>query len=370
MNVSHLARGARRWLILGGLLALAVALVACGGDEEAEPTAVPGPGTPTETPATPATPATPTDPAPSGDDLTEVTLMLNWTPNAHHAGIYLALANGWYEEAGLDVRIVEPAVAGATQVTGAGSVEFGISVAESILPARAAGVPVVSIATILPYNDSSFMALASSGITRPRDFEGRTYGGFGGALETELLQTLVACDGGDPAAVNMVEVGNIDYLAGMEQGRFDFVWVFEGWDALRARDVTGHEIETVRFVEWLDCIPDWYTPVIITNEQMIAERPEIVRAFVEATARGYLAAIADAEGAASALLAAAPELDAALVRAATAYHAPRFVGEAPWGTQDVEVWLRFTDFIVQAGLLDEPVDAEAAFTNDFVPLAP
>lgn len=352
--------------LLAALLVALVSLVACRSSDD--PTS-----TPTETAeatatgsasATASASATPTA---TEDGLTDVTLMLNWTPNAQHAGIYLAVANGWYAEAGLNLEIVEPAAAGADAVVGTGGADFGISVAEQVLPARAAGVPVVSIAAILPYNDSSFMALASSGIERPRDFVGKTYGGYGGSLETELLHALVACDGGDPDGVEMVEVGNIDYLAGMEQGRFDFVWVFEGWDALRAREIEGKAINTVTFVEWLDCIPDWYTPLFIASESMIADHPDLVRAFVEATARGYEAAIADPTAAADALLAAAPELDAALVRAATEYHAPKFVGEGGWGRQDAEVWSAFADFLLQAGLLDREVDTDAAFTNEFIP---
>ena len=348
------SRGLRAGVIAVAGLVAAVA-VACGSGATGD---------------SPGATATPDGTTNGTGDLTQVTLMLNWTPNAQHAGIYLAQANGWYREAGLDLQIVEPAAAGADSVVGAGSAEFGISQAETILPARAAGVPVVSIAAILPHNDSSFMALASSGITRPRDFEGKLYGGWGGVLETELLNTLVACDGGDPSLVEMVEVGNVDYLAGMEQGRFDFVWVFEGWDALRARELENADINTVQFVDWLDCIPDWYTPTFITNESMIANSPEIVRAFVAATSRGYTAAIEDSAAAAAALMAAAPELDAQLVGLSAEYHAPHFVGEGPWGSQDQEVWSAFAAFLLQAGLLDAAVDSDAAFTNEFIEGAP
>lgn len=358
----------RRPTFLSALALAAFALLAafaagCRSDDQEPTETATAAGTATSSPSATST-ATPT---PTEGGLTPVTLMLNWTPNSQHAGIYLAAANGWYEEAGLDLTIVEPAAAGADQVVGTGGAEFGISQAESLLPARAAGIPIVSIATILPNNDSSFMALAESGIKRPRDFEGKVYGGYGGALETELLRTLVACDGGDPAKIQMVEVGNIDYLAGMEQKRFDYVWVFEGWDALRAREIEGRDINTVTFVDWLDCIPNWYTPLFITSESMIADHPDTVRAFLAATARGYTAAIADSGAAADALLAAAPELDAALVRASAEYHAPKFVSEAPWGSQDLEVWRHFTDFLVTAGLLETATDPAAAFTNDFLP---
>lgn len=302
------------------------------------------------------------------DDLDTVTLMLNWTPNNHHAGIYAALENGWYREAGIDLRIVEPAIAGADQVVAAGGADFGISQAESVLPARAAGAPVVSIATLLSYNDSSFMALAESGITRPRDFQGKTYGGFGGALERELLDTLIACDGGDPTLLQHIEVGNIDYLSGMRQGRFDFVWVFEGWDALRARDLEGQAIESVKFVDYIDCIPDWYTPVIIASESTLTGRGDLVRRFLDATARGYRLAIEDPELAATLLLRAAPELDEALVRASATYHASRYAAPgASWGAQSTDTWTRFEAFLRQAGLIEGPVDALAAFTNDYLP---
>ncbi len=302
----------------------------------------------------------------TAENLTPVTLMLNWTPNNHHAGIYIARANGWYAEAGIDLQIVEPAAAGADQVVGAGKADFGISQAESVIPARANGVPVVSIATILPYNDSSLMALASEGITRPRDLQGKTYGGYGGPLERELIDRLVACDGGDPDTVTFVEVGNIDYLAGLERDRFDFVWVFEGWDALRALEIEGKAISTIKFVDHLDCIPDWYTPVFITNEATIRERPDLVERFMAATTRGYRRAAESPDEAATALLEAVPELDERLVRASARYHAPLYIAaDKPWGFQAAETWQRFETFLREAGLTDTHVDA-AAFTNRFL----
>jgi ABC-type nitrate/sulfonate/bicarbonate transport system substrate-binding protein len=320
---------------------LAVAVVACGSGAK-----------------TSATPGT----------LTPITLMLNWTPNAHHAGIYIAKANGWYADAGLDVNIVEPAEAGTEAVVASGKAEFGVSQAESVIPARAQGLPLVSIATILPHDDSSLMALASSGITRPRDLDGKTYGAFGGALEKALIDQLVACDGGHPDTVKFVDVGNVDYIAGMEQGRYDFVWVFEGWDALRARDVLNKQINTIKFIDYTQCIPDWYTPLIITNETMLKDHPDIVKKFLAATARGYQEAIAHPDEAASALLKLAPELDPALVKDATAYYATRFAEQGkPWGVQDPAIWQNFESFLETNKVIDQHVDPAQAFTNAYLP---
>lgn len=307
-----------------------------------------------------------------GDDddggLQEVTLMLNWTPNTHHNGIYAAIEKGWYKDAGLKVKIVEPAAGGVEQVVAAGNADFGISVQESVIPARAEGVPVVSIGTIIQHNDSSLMMLSSEGVKRPKDLAGKTYGGFGGALETALIKQLVSCDGGDASKVKFVEVGNVDYLVGMEQDRFDFAWVFESWDVIRARDVEKTPVSTLLFIDYLKCIPDWYTPLFITSEKMAKEHPETVRKFMEATAKGYDYAISNPGEAGQALLKGAPELDKDLVAKSSAYMATHFVDKGrPWGQQDLDVWEKFEKFLREAGLSTKQVDVKAAFTNEFLP---
>ena len=115
----------------------------------------------------------------SDEELTPVTVMLDWTPNTNHMGIFVANEQGWYEDAGLDVTIIEP-TGGVEAIVAEGQAQFGISYAEAVLPARLAGVGVTSVATILPHNESSLMSLASEGIARPRDLEGKKHGGFGG----------------------------------------------------------------------------------------------------------------------------------------------------------------------------------------------
>ena len=161
----------------------------------------------------------------------EVTLMLDWTPNTHHIGVYVAQEKGWYEDVGLTVKIVEPAQGGVEQIVGAGQVEFGVSVQENVIPARAAEIPIISIAAIKQHNDSSLVSLSSEGIARPRDLEGRTYGGFGGPLEIALIEQLVSCDGGDPDQVKFAQIGNVDYLVGLEDDLYDI----ETWSRNKSR---------------------------------------------------------------------------------------------------------------------------------------
>jgi ABC-type nitrate/sulfonate/bicarbonate transport system substrate-binding protein len=335
---------------------LAVLLTACGGQS-----AAPGSASSDRGSAAPSA-----APAGTDGDAREVTVMLDWTPNTNHAGLYLALDKGWYADAGLDVRIIQPGEQGGLPALASGDADFAVSVQEAVMPARAQGAPVVSVAAIIASNTSSLIALADEGIDRPADLAGHRYGGFGGELETELVRSLVECDGGDPDAVEFVEVGNVDYRAGLERDFYDFVWIFDGWDGIRLEQA-GLDFTSIHFADHFDCVPDWYTPLLAASQQLIDDDPQLVRHFMAATARGYEGAIEAPDEAADALLAAAPELDEALVRESARYLAGRYAPEGPWGMQEAAVWEEFTAFLQEAGIAADDIDVDAAWTNEFLP---
>lgn len=296
-----------------------------------------------------------------------VTVVLDWTPNTNHAGVYLARARGAYARAGLDVDIIEPDQAGALAQVAAGNAQFAFSYAEQLLPARAAGAPVVSVATVLTTNTSSLVAPADRNIRRPRDLVGRTYGTFGSPIEEPLVRALVRCDGGDPDGVRFVEVGNADYAVGFRRNAYDVVWVFDGWDVIRLRDIDGGDYTTIAFRDYLDCIPDWYTPLLAATEATLRDDPTLVRDFLAATAEGYRTAAADPAAAADALITAVPETNAPLVRASSRFLARYFQGpQRPWGFQDPAVWRRFTRFVTDNDIIAD-VAADEAYTNDYLP---
>ena len=304
--------------------------------------------------------------------LTPVTLVLDWTPNTNHSGFYLAKEKGYYKSNGLEVTIIEPGADGGLAQLAAGNAQFAVSVAESLLPARAAGAKVVSVASIIQHNTSSLIVPKDRNITRPRELEGKTYGGFGGPLEKALIDKLVTCDGGDPTKVKYVEIGNVDYKIGLERKDYDAVWVFDGWDALRLSEIDHLPLVSMPFFATAgvtaSCIPDWYTPLLATSESMIADKPELVRSFIGATAKGFELARTDAPAAASALLKGAPELDRALVEKSAVYLATRYADAGTkWGVQDPAVWSLFSKFLSDAKILDSPVDTLTVFSNEFLP---
>lgn len=293
-----------------------------------------------------------------------LTLMLDWVPNTNHTGIFVAQHEGFFEDAGLEVEIVQPGEVFAEQAVAGGAADFGISFQEQITLARAEAVPLVSIAAIIQNNTSGF---ASRVAGSPGEWEGLRYGSFGSPFEEPTLRELMRCDGGDFDALEIVNTGFSDPLALLSQEQIDLAWIFYGWQGVQAAR-QGIELEVVMMGDWFDCIPDYYTPVIFAAEATLEERPEIVRAFLKAVSRGYRFAIDEPATAATILLDAVPELDEQLVRESQEWLSPRYQADAArWGEQDLEVWDAYSRWMADHDILAEAIQAERAFTNEYLP---
>jgi ABC-type nitrate/sulfonate/bicarbonate transport system substrate-binding protein len=306
----------------------------------------------------------------TSDGLHKLRVVLDWTPNTNHSGMYLARAKGWYRQAGLDVSFVQPGDADPLQLLAAGKADVGVSIQEAVIPARAEGLPVVSIGAILQHNTSGLVSLAKDHIERPRDMEGKTYGGFGGKLENALVDALVKCDGGQPKDVKKVDVGEADYRVGLQRNQYDSVWIFDGWDAIQLRDIDHLDTNELKFIDHTGCIPDWYTPLLATSERMEKDRPADLKAFMAATSRGYQEAMAHPSEAVDALMKASPDLNRDLVTRSAKYLATRYADDpAEWGRQSSKVWTTFDAFLVRAGIVDKAKGGSMrdAWTNEFLP---
>jgi ABC-type nitrate/sulfonate/bicarbonate transport system substrate-binding protein len=304
----------------------------------------------------------PTETAP-----TPVMVMLDWFPNTNHTGLYVALDKGWYEDQGLDVEIIEPAEGSTVvQVVAAGQADFGISYQEEVSHARAEDIPIVSVAAIIQHNTSGFASPADRGIKRPKDFEGKRYGSWGSPIERAVLDVLMTCDGGDVDKVEFIDIGWADYFT-VVQRDVDFAWIFYGWTGIQA-ELRNMKLDVIMLSDWTDCVPDYYTPVIITSEEHVTDRADLVSRFMTATSKGYEFAIQNPAEAANILLQYAPESDAELVRRSQEWLASRYQADAPrWGEQKLEVWQGYADWMADRDLLPQHIDAQRAFTNEFLP---
>ncbi|WP_394137201.1 ABC transporter substrate-binding protein [Cytobacillus oceanisediminis] len=299
------------------------------------------------------------------EELKKVTVVLDWTPNTNHTGLYAAKDKGYFEEEGLNVEIIMPGEAGADQLTASGKADFGVSYQESITEARVQGVPLVSIAAVIQHNTSGFASPADKNIKSPKDFEGKTYGGWGAPVEKSVIESLMKTEDADVEKVSFVNMGDADFFTAVKRD-IDFAWIYYGWTGVEA-ELRGEKINMVYLTDYSEKL-DYYTPVLATNEKMIKDNPDTVKAFVKAASKGYEYAIENPGEAADILLENAPDLDSDLVKKSQEWLSPRYKDDAAkWGEQKLEVWENYAEWMHENGLLDKELDAGKAFTNEFLP---
>lgn len=295
----------------------------------------------------------------------KVTVMLDWVPNTNHSGLYVAKDKGYFREQGLDVEIVQPSQGGTSQLVATGKAQFGVSYQEDVTMARANGVPVVSIAAVIQHNTSGFASKKELNIKRPKDMEGKRYGGWGSPTEDAVLAAVLAQDQGDAKKIKNINIGTTDFFTAIQRD-IDFAWIYYGWDGVEAeRRNIGLDFMLLKD---LNPALDYYTPVLITSEKIIADNPELAKKFMAAVSRGYRDCIENPREAAEILVKNAPETNKELALKSQEWLADQFQADAPrWGEQKKEVWQRYTDWMYQQKLLPQPVEVEKAFTNEFLP---
>ncbi|NLK02755.1 MAG: ABC transporter substrate-binding protein [Clostridiaceae bacterium] len=298
--------------------------------------------------------------------LQKITFVLDWTPNTNHSGLFLAQQQGYYAEEGLDVDFQESDM-NFIEMVATGSAPFGIASQEQVLQARSseAEIPIVAVAAILQHNTSGFASPAGRGITTPRDFEDKTYSGWGTELELAFIETLMKQEEADFAKVNIINQSASNYIAAMES-EADFAWIYWGWDGINC-ELQAYPLNFI-LLQDIDPRLDFYSPTIITNETVINDNPELIRRFLRATAKGYSLAVAEPDKAVEAVLEMAPELDRELVSASQKWLSKKYIDDASvWGTMELEIWLSFKNWMLQYGVLENDLDPAQAFTNDYLP---
>ena len=305
--------------------------------------------------------------------LTDVTLCLDWTPNTNFTGIYAAKAQGWFEEAGINLSIVQPPEDGAAAIfCAAGQVEFAITAQDSIASAFAREDPlaVTAVATLLQHNTSGIISRAGEGMDRPAGLEGHTYSTWNTPTELAMMEQVVTADGGDFSQVTLIPNNIVDEAGALRENQTDAIWIFYGWGGISAQ-VSGLDFDYFHFKD-IDPVFDYYTPILIANNDFLAQKPEIAKAFLSASARGYEYAIEHPEEAAQMLIDGDDTGSLAgieeMVTVSQEWIGGQYKAEVErWGYIDPERWNAFYNWLNNNDLVENPIPENTGFSNDYLP---
>lgn len=296
----------------------------------------------------------------------DITFVLDWTPNTNHTGLYVAEKLGYFDEAGLNVTIVQPPEDGATTMVASGQAQFGIDFQDYLAPVYTSDeeVPVTAVAAIIQHNTSGIISLKEDGIESPKGLEGKNYATWGLQLEQAIIKNVVTADGGDFDKVNLIPEYVTDVPTALQQD-IDAVWVYYAWDGISTK-VAGLDTNMFYFK---DITPefDYYSPVIIANTDFLADDPDTAKAFLNAVRKGYEYAIENPDEAADILCEAVPELDPEMVKESQEWLADQYKAEVDqWGYIDPERWNAFYNWLNENGLSEKEIPENYGFTNEYL----
>ncbi len=299
--------------------------------------------------------------APTGPE--RVTLLLEWFPNPDHVALYVAKEAGFFAEEGINVEFQVPTDPNLPpRAVALGQADFAVNYAPNVVIARAQGVPIVSVAALIPNTLAGVMFLRGSGIEGPQDLKGKTIGVSVTPLYEVLLAVLAGAGGLKPGDWETVFVG-FNLVPALLSGQVDAIsGAFRNFEPVVA-ELAGREAGVLPFEAY--GVPRYDELVLITRDELLRKTPDKARRFLRAVARGIAFTLERPAEALKFFFRANPDLDDELNRRAFRETLP-YLG-SPW--QLPTRWARLAEFLYEQGLIERAVDANELFTNEFLPLA-
>jgi NitT/TauT family transport system substrate-binding protein len=297
-------------------------------------------------------------------ELTKISLPMGYVANIQFAPLYVALEKGYFRAAGLEVELDYKFETDGVALVGAGELPFAVVSGEQVLLARAQGLPVVYVGAWYQQYPVSVVAKSELGVLIPQDLKGRKIGlpGLFGANYVGLRALLSEAKMSESdVTLDSIGFNQVELVAAGEQD------VIVGYTAnepiqLRARGIPVTEIRVSDYVQLA-------SNGILASEKVIAEDPELVRAFVGAFLKGLADTIADPDEAFELSAAHIPnfaDLDADVQRQVLATSIGQWEAER-LGYSDPQAWENMQAVLLEAGLIDQEMDLSKAFTNEFIP---
>lgn len=296
----------------------------------------------------------------------KATLILDFVPNAVHAGIYRAIAEGLYRREGIDLKVIQPSETQDTlSLIDAGKADFGLADGSDVAALIAKGGDAQAIMAIAQRPLGGLITRASEHLSSPSQLQGKTVGITGVPSDSAVLDTEVDAAGGNPSRVHVVTVG----FNGAQALRAGKIAAFTGfWPADGVQlQVTGEPVKSFKLDDWGG--PPYPGLVAFSNRHLIDSDPALIRDFVGATVRGYQLTLRNPKASLDDLISINPEVQENVAKASLAAYLPLFTedGKAPFGTLQPAHVQALSSWMLAHKLISAPISFSRYGTNRFLP---
>jgi NitT/TauT family transport system substrate-binding protein len=213
-----------------------------------------------------------------------LTLVLNWVPSGDHAPFYYAIQQGWYRDAGVDVRLEIARGSGASSARVGAGAEMGIADLGSAMVAKGAGADLVAVMNIFANSPQGFYWLKSSGINSAKDFVGRKLGNPPGDAARVMWPAIAKRMGVDSNGVSWVNINPAAKPAALISKQVDGTTFFYNYHYIMQREIG----DDLGFASWRSLGLNLYGNSLIANGKFLKEKPDAVRAVTQVSQRAFL----------------------------------------------------------------------------------
>jgi NitT/TauT family transport system substrate-binding protein len=294
------------------------------------------------------------------EELTTIRLPMGYIADPQYAPFYVAVERGYFAEEGLALEFDYSFETDGIALVGANELPLSVASGEQVLLARAEGLPVVYVMQWWQRYPVAIASKTAAGIATPADLAGRNVGvpGFFGASYVGLVG-LLSANGMTLDDIDANEIG-FNQVESLVTDQSEAVVVYINNEPVQLRD-RGEAINVIDVADYIDLVSNGF----LTNEQTIAENPELIQRFINAFMRGLEDTLADPDAAYEISKKYVEGLDDSR-RGVLEASLPLWQTEQP-GHTDPAAWQQTQDILIEMGLLDGPLDdLGEAYTNEFV----
>ncbi|WP_046176031.1 ABC transporter substrate-binding protein [Domibacillus indicus] len=299
-------------------------------------------------------------------ELQDVSIMLDWYPNAVHSFLYVAEEKGYFEDEGIDLDIQFPANAtDPIAMAASDQVTLAITYQPDVIVARTEqNVGVKSVGAIVREPLNRVVSLVESKIQSPKDLEGKTVGYTGIPLNESIVKTMVEQDGGDPSKVDLIDVGF----------ELNSTLINKKADAVVGAYI-NHEVPLLEFEGYKTAnfdlteygVPSFYELIAVTSDKTWDENPELIQAFWRAAEKGFDDMKASPDEALDILMENQEKenfpLEEEVEKESMSILLPLMESEQGFGYQEEDTWKKTADWMKETGLIQKEPNVDELFVN-------